>query len=182
MFMHSIAMVAGLGMVLLPGVASAGSYGSNESSRYTDYAEVVHVEPIYRTVQISTPREECWDQPVTRYRQSYGHGRSYTPAILGGIAGGVIGNQFGGGTGNTLLTVAGVLLGGSIGNDHARHYTSQPYTTTERRCEVSHSYHQEERLDGYRVEYRYQGRLYTTRMDQRPGDRLRVSIQVAPEY
>ena len=40
-----------------------------------------------------------------------------TLAQQGGIVGGVIGNQFGKGSGKTILTVAGALLGSSIGSD-----------------------------------------------------------------
>jgi outer membrane lipoprotein SlyB len=36
--------------------------------------------------------------------------------VIGGIAGGVIGNQFGGGSGKALTTVAGAVAGGAIGN------------------------------------------------------------------
>lgn len=36
--------------------------------------------------------------------------------VIGGIAGGVIGNQFGGGSGKVLTTVAGTVAGGAIGN------------------------------------------------------------------
>lgn len=36
--------------------------------------------------------------------------------VLGAIAGGIIGNQFGSGGGNAAATVGGVILGGAIGN------------------------------------------------------------------
>ena len=36
-------------------------------------------------------------------------------AIIGGIAGGVLGHQIGGGTGQTVATIAGVLAGGAVG-------------------------------------------------------------------
>jgi len=36
-------------------------------------------------------------------------------AIIGGIAGGVLGHQIGGGTGQTVATIAGVLGGGAVG-------------------------------------------------------------------
>ena len=37
--------------------------------------------------------------------------------ILGGIAGGVIGHQIAGGTGNTVATIAGALGGAFVGNE-----------------------------------------------------------------
>ena len=181
----SILIAAALGAALLSGPALAG-YDSRGATGYTDYAEVVHFEPIYRTVQVSTPRQECWDQQVTKRQRGYQRSNrySYTPAILGSIVGGVIGHQFGGGTGNTLMTAAGALLGGSVGNDVAhgnQYHGGHTYTTTERRCETVHSYHEEERLEGYHVEYRYQGRLYTTRMSEPPGERIAVRIDISAQ-
>ena len=183
----TILTAATLGAALLSGPVLGAGYDSGGATGYTDYAEVVHFEPIYRKVQVSTPREECWDQQVTRrHAGSYqSHGQSYTSTILGGIVGGVIGHQFGKGTGNTLMTAAGALLGGSVGNDagrqHRYHDRGQTYTTTERRCDTVQSYRQEERLDGYHVEYRYQGRLYTTQMHEPPGERIAVRVEVAPQ-
>jgi uncharacterized protein YcfJ len=43
---------------------------------------------------------------------------SATNEIFGGILGGAIGNQFGGGSGKKVMTVAGALLGASIANDN----------------------------------------------------------------
>ncbi len=43
-------------------------------------------------------------------------GSSPLGTVIGGIAGGVIGNQFGGGSGKVLTTVAGAVAGGAIGN------------------------------------------------------------------
>ena len=161
---------------------------------YSDWADVVRVEPLQRSVQVSTPSQQCWDQPV-KHRQaesSYHRGgsghRSYTPVILGGILGGVVGNQFGKGSGNTLMTVAGALLGGSVGNDTQRHHrrhhrraARETYTTYEKRCETTHTFHDEVRPDGYRVDYQYNGRTYSTHTARHPGEKIRVNVNVTPE-
>ena len=122
---------------------------STDAGPYSDWAKVLRVEPLHRTVQVSTPRQECWEEPVKRYRtHGYGHHkRSYTPVIIGGILGGVIGNQFGRGSGNVLTTAAGAILGGSVARDaqahhHDHHHAArESYTTYERRCETTHVYH-----------------------------------------
>ncbi len=115
--------------------------------------------------------------PVARHRSGP---RSYTPMILGGILGGVVGNQFGSGSGKKLMTAAGVVLGGSLGRDatrhHRRHYA---HSTIETQCRTEYDYREEERVDGYLVEYSYQGRTYETRMDHEPGDRLRVKVDIS---
>lgn len=178
---------------LAQGFAS-GSYAS-ENTGFRDFARVTRVEPLYRQVQVSTPVQNCWNEPVTVRHQhaSHGHhghrgrrGRSYTGPIVGGIVGGLVGNQFGKGDGRTLLTVAGAVLGASVGNDvgKRRHHRAPShnttYTTTERRCSTSHNVSHRQERDGFLVEYQYRGRSYSTRLDYDPGDRLPVDVQVVP--
>ena len=47
---------------------------------------------------------------------------------IGAVAGGVLGNQIGGGNGKKLATVAGVLLGGYVGNEVAHDRNPVPGT------------------------------------------------------
>ncbi len=182
----------GLGLLAASlGVQAEPFYRQPEAGEYAGangfyaYARVIDVEPLRRHVQVPDSYRECYQEPVTRYEEYRQPGSdSYTPLILGGIVGGVVGNQFGKGRGRTALTVAGTLLGGSLGRDyrdeHGRRVVSRPYRTTEQRCELRRSYHQEERNDGYRVRYRYQGQTFTTRTDHRPGRRIRVLVNVTP--
>lgn len=147
-----------------------------------DYAPVTHVEPIVRQVRIETPRRECYDD--TRYVEPRGHisdpdvgGRT----LLGGIIGGVIGHQFGSGRGNDAATVAGAVIGAGVGYDSAnRRYSSGPREETVQRCDVRYEHTSEERIDGYRVTYEYNGREYTTRLPYDPGERIKVRVAVAP--
>ncbi len=143
-------------------------------------APVIDVQPLVRLVEVSVPQEVCWEEPV----QQAGHygPESHTPKVLGGIIGGVIGNRFGGGRGRDVMTVAGALLGASIGNDTAKR--NRPYypgrTVMERRCEVEQVTHTEERNDGYRVTYEYAGHQFVTRSPVEPGATIRVRVRVEP--
>ncbi|MEW6354189.1 MAG: glycine zipper 2TM domain-containing protein [Pseudomonadota bacterium] len=137
-----------------------------------DYARVIDVDPVYETTYVSTPRRECYEEPVTRHRSA---NDSYTGIIAGGIVGGVLGNQVGKGRGKDVATVAGTLLGGSIGRDLTRG-DDYAYTSYERRCDVVEDYHERERVSGYRVKYRYDGDVYTTYTDHHPGARIRVKV------
>ncbi|MEM7403963.1 MAG: glycine zipper 2TM domain-containing protein [Pseudomonadota bacterium] len=183
-----------LSVALMGLVAGTTGVGAQTTNGFRDYARVTHVEPIYRTVQVSTPVERCWNEPVTYTQRSGGHhhqrrGSSYTGPLLGGVVGGIVGNQFGGGDGRTLLTVAGAVLGASIGNDissrsHRRYHSHRrvsTYTVNERRCSTTQNYSQRQEQDGYLVEYRYRGRTYSTRLDYHPGNRLPVSVEVVPQ-
>lgn len=140
-----------------------------------DKARVTHVEPIYRRVTVTRPQQECWEEP-RRYRD--GH-KSYTSTIAGGLIGGVIGNQFGGGSGKTAMTIAGTLLGGSVGRDVGARHQDVDYAYQEQ-CRVVERSYQEQRIDGYEVTYRYHGKQYTTVMDQRPGKFIPVDVHVEP--
>ncbi|MCP4924534.1 MAG: glycine zipper 2TM domain-containing protein [Gammaproteobacteria bacterium] len=177
-----IAMVLTLGVIGLP-VAGQAAYlpGGGHFAR----AKVMDVQPIVRIVQISTPREVCWDEPVRQRRHGHGHGRrhrSFVPTVLGGIIGGVVGNKFGSGRGNDVMTVAGAVLGASIGNDAgAQHQRpAGPRYVAARHCEIEESVHEEERIEGYRVTYRFKGQEYVTKMDEKPGRDIRVHVRVVP--
>lgn len=152
-----------------------------------DYAPVVRSEPIVRQVRIETPRRECWDD--VRSVESRPH--ISDPAVggrtlLGSIIGGVIGHQFGSGSGRDTATIAGAAIGAGVGYDSARRVygTRSERARSEQeivqRCAVRYEDEYEERIDGYRVTYEYNGREYTTRMPYDPGRQIRVRVAVAP--
>jgi uncharacterized protein YcfJ len=170
----------------VPAHAAAYDHGDRrthrgQSGRYYDDARVVDVRPVYREVRVSQPRRECHDQRVvSRHRQGPGEAGS---AIIGAILGGVAGNQIGSGSGRDAATVVGAIAGTAAGS----HYARRQGRTVERSsyetvCHTVNDVHYEERVDGYRVTYRYRGREHTTRMDRRPGDRIRVRVGVDPVH
>ncbi|MDH3281753.1 MAG: glycine zipper 2TM domain-containing protein [Gammaproteobacteria bacterium] len=166
----------------LSGAAYAGPGKHKHNYSYQEYARVIKVRPITEIVEVSTPRQECWTEHVTRHGHSH---TSYTPEIVGGIIGAAVGNQFGGGSGRKVATAAGALLGGSIGRDYKYrrpHGGYHAYTEPVQRCETRHEYHSEERVVGYKVKYRYNGRVYHTRTDRHPGDRIPIRVNVTPAY
>jgi len=152
---------------------------NKHNSSFQDTARVTHVSPIYTSVRVATPQRECSQRS---YRQNNHSQKSYTSTIAGSIVGGVVGNQFGGGSGQKIMTVAGALLGGSVGRDLGYQPSSNSYSNYDRgeECHVTQRYHQEERINGYNVTYRYQGQTYTTEMDRHPGKRIPVEISVRP--
>lgn len=160
----------------------AGTGFAQGNAQY-DYATVLEVEPITRLVQVTVPREECWREQVVH--QEPARRDSHTGTILGGIIGAAVGNELGHSKRNKQVgAVAGALLGASIGSDvsRPRHSSGRTYTTWEDRCKTIQETHQEERIDGYRVTYRYNGETYTTRTHRDPGDSLRVKLSVTPVF
>ena len=170
------------GVLGVTGVAFAApppwSNSRHSSSGDYDYAPVTRVEPIMRQVRIETPRRECYDD--VRYVESpapqvAGH------TLLGGIIGGVLGHQIGHGNARDFATVAGAALGAGVGYTSAtRRYSPQTHEETVQRCDVRYEREYEERIEGYRVTYEYNGREYTTRMPYDPGERIKVRVAVAP--
>ncbi len=143
------------------------------------WAPVVSVEPIYHTHRQPADRHVCWEE--TAYERAPGSQRSHTPTVVGAIIGGVIGNQFGGGSGQKAATVAGAALGGSIGRDAARqNHRGEYYAVTRERCTVQREFREQRVLSGYRVGYEFDGQVYYTQLDRRPGDAIRVRVAISP--
>jgi uncharacterized protein YcfJ len=166
--------------VLISGTAALAFCGAAVSGNgFVDKARVIEAQPEYETVEVANPVTECWTERVARndYRRN-----SYTAPLAGGIIGGVVGNQFGGGRGKTALTIASALLGASIGNDHnGAHYRGgRRGVENVRRCETVDRYEQEQQLVGYRVKYSYEGQTYYTRTTEYPGKFIPVRVKVSP--
>ncbi len=145
---------------------------------FSDKARVISAKPIYETVRVNHPEERCWNEQV--YRRDRGYSDSYTPSIAGAIVGGAGGNQFGKGSGKKVMTVAGALLGASVGRDISRSSDGRRYVTHERRCEVVDHYEEKEQLVGYRVKYKYNGQVFHTRTANDPGRWLEVRVSLQP--
>jgi len=166
--------------------AGAADARGNTGRADFDYARVVEVRPIIETLHQPVSWEECWSEPVnyrepSRYR---GGSRDRAPAVLGGIIGAALGNQFGSGRGRDAATVAGAALGYSLARDSQRHkgrYSGgHEYTRYEDRCRVLTEHRREDTVVGYDVAYRYNGRVHWTRTDYHPGDRIQVRVDVQP--
>lgn len=135
-----------------------------------DYARVVDVDPIVRRVAVSSPQRDCWYED-----REVAVSRSATPTVLGAIIGGVIGHNIGSGPSRGVATAAGAILGATVGSDAAAR-DSRVETRPVQRCESRYERDWEERIDGYRVTYRYEGREYNTVMAYDPGNRVQVRV------
>lgn len=181
-----IANVSGLAiasLVLVAGPASAAEYAYSHSRHKAvyDYAKVLSVKPVVRYVTVTTPVKECWDDTEYYTRRHVEPGRA-GKTLFGAIVGGVIGHQFGSGRGNDAATIAGSLIGAAVANDRDNrpYYRTNEYSRPVRRCETNYQSHQEERVDGYDVIYRYHGQKYSTRMPYDPGRKLKIRVDVRP--
>jgi uncharacterized protein YcfJ len=152
-----------------------------------DYAKVVDVQPLTTRVRVTTPQRACWDETRVDER-GYGNGplprSSAGGAVLGAVIGGVLGHQIGHGRGRDAATAVGAVVGAAVGSQQAQRRAGYaavpPRQYTVQRCETRYQESWEERTDGYRVTYVYNGRRQVTEMPNRPGDRIRVRVDVSP--
>ena len=175
MFNKTFLTASVLSLALI-GTVNAGYRDHKRGNDFTDTATVISSKPIYETIKTTIPEKICSDRG--RHRE-YSYERSYnskTDPIIGAIIGGVIGNQIGSGNGKTAATVAGTLLGASIGTDHREAKRALAHG----RCHTIERTVTRDELVGYRVKYRYNGRIYRTRLDYDPGNQMKVVVNLTP--
>jgi uncharacterized protein YcfJ len=130
-----------------------------------EVGQVISRTAVYQ--QVAVPRQTCTTPSPTTPAPTSGGG-----AIIGAIAGGLIGSQLGGGNSQGIATMAGVVGGAVLGNQVEGQNASTPTTT----CTTQTVY--ENRLIGYNVVYEYAGKQYNVQLPQDPG--LTIPLQVTP--
>ena len=157
-------MLAGIGIGVAAALGVAAVASMNVFNRGPQYAQVVSATPIKESIK--TPRQECRNVTMTHRRPVQDENR-LTGSVLGAVAGGVIGHQFGGGRGRDVATVVGGYAGNQVqGKMQAR----DTYTTTEQRCKTV--YDKSEKMLGYDVTYKIGDQQGKIRMDKDPGTQI----------
>ncbi|WP_312466488.1 glycine zipper 2TM domain-containing protein [Pseudescherichia sp.] len=161
-------MLAGIGIGVAAALGVAAVAGLDVFNRGPQYAQVVSATPIKETVK--TPRKECRNVTVTHRRPVQDENR-LTGSVLGAVAGGVIGHQFGGGRGKDVATVVGALGGGYAGNQvQGAMQERDTYTSTQQRCKTV--YDKSEKMLGYDVTYKIGDQHGKIRMGNDPGTQI----------
>jgi len=150
----------------------------DQAESFTTTASVVNTKALFEDVRVNKPEYNCYDQQVSYPGDAGNNG--LIGAVAGGAVGGVLGNQIGKGGGRDVATVLGAVLGAVVGHDVTAQQQTNYYTDVERRCEEVDNYVTERNLTGYEVKYRYNGRTYTTIMDQRPGKVIDLQVSIQP--
>lgn len=161
--------------LMLAGASLSANAGQD---RYDDRARVISVTP--QVERVNTPVQECRTEYV---RESYYEDtrRSNGGAIVGTIAGGLIGSRFGGGNGRLVTTAIGAGLGAVIGDRHDNRYSQPREHVQTRPVEHCVTVDRWEAINrGYLVDYEYNGRRYTTETLDYPGRYIPVNVSVRP--
>ena len=164
-------------LVVLLATATA-AFGA-QAHTYTDNARVLGSEPQYENV--SVPRQECRSDWVTEARPT--GQRNYGGAVVGGLAGALIGNQVGRGHGREAATAVGAVFGALTGDNIANRgrFDSQPYEPVSREVTSCRAVSEvQSRIVGYRVDYEYRGQRFSTLMQDQPGAFVPVRVSVEP--
>lgn len=160
----SILVGIGFGIAIASGITAMASDGMRLFSTQPKYAEVISVTPVKETIK--TPRQACQDVTVT-HKKPVKDQHQIAGSILGAVAGGVLGHQFGGGHGKQLATIASAAAGGYTGHEVQGHLqNTDTYTTSEKRCKTVQD--SSEKILGYDVAYKVGDKPGNIRMDHQP--------------
>src|SRR5471032_2124157 len=167
-FSMNKSMLAGVGIGIAAASGIAAVAGLDMFSSGPQYAQVVTATPINETIK--TPRQQCRNVTVT-HRRPVQDENKIAGSLLGAVAGGVLGHQFGGGHGKDVTTVAGALAGGYAGNRvQGSLQDSDTYSSSQQRCQTV--YDKAQKLIGYDVTYKIGDQQGKIRMDHDPGTQI----------
>lgn len=161
--------------------ASAVQAGHPENDNVQVRARVISASPIYRTV--NEPHRECWTE-TSDYRNHDNESRGYSnnntgAAIIGALAGGLIGSTVGKGNGRVAAAAVGAATGAVVGNRWNNGERSYGRPQQVERCRTTE--HARRVADGYDVRYRFEGREFQTQLPYHPGKwiNLDANLRVA---
>ncbi len=169
---------------VMAGHGNGGKFQNYNGKRPFDFARVTEVQPRYETIEHQIPERQCWVETVSR-DVSTGNRNSRTGELLGALIGGGLGNAVGHHKSNKRVgAVVGAVLGASIAHDIKRddYRGSRVVYEDVERCDVSYRTEYEEQLRGYDVTYTYNNRIYHTFMNEHPGKKIKVAVDVRPVY
>lgn len=119
-----------------------------------DYAQVLHVEPVYQTLRATRTEERCEPLPAERERRQ---DEDEEPGLFSRMVG----------------SVKGVFT-----RDEPAPVPARP--PTRQNCRVVQVGREFQRPIAYDVDYVYKGTKYRSRLAEDPGNRLRVRVAVTP--
>ena len=120
--------------------------------------------------QVAVPRQVCSQEQAPVQQNKSGAG-----AAMGAIAGGVLGNQIGGGNGKTAATMLGIFGGAILGNNIEG--APAPQTQTVQNCTTQNVF--ENRVMGYNVTYEFNSKQYSVQLPRDPGPTIKLNVTPA---
>lgn len=137
------------------------------------YAVITAVHPIYVDNHVNRYEKVCYNVDVPVYGRV--RGGSGGDVLAGALIGGVIGNQFGGGTGKDAMTVLGAIVGANKAANSSREAVVG--YQQEKRCDKVNRVVNEPIVSHYRISYTYNGYEYTQETEHYYTLGQRVNVQ-----
>jgi uncharacterized protein YcfJ len=125
---------------------------------------------------VGPPEQRCW---VEREKvvQERSHNSNVPGAIFGALIGGVIGHQFGGGSGKDLATAGGAVTGAALGANASRGDDTRVIHRDVQHCTSGPNYARPEYWD---VTYLFRGQEHRMQMTYPPGPTVTVNERGEP--
>lgn len=120
---------------------------------------------------VGPPTQRCW---VEREQIVQNSGGSNAPAVVAGaLLGGILGHQFGGGTGKDLATAGGAIAGATLGSNIGSNNSGQVVVNQNvQRCTTVQNQSQ---ADYWDVTYNFRGQEHRIQMATPPGRTITVN-------
>jgi uncharacterized protein YcfJ len=148
-------------------VTTVALSGTTNAADFTTRVKVTNVKALIGSFTTSIPYESCQTHKVWVEDQSLGN------QLFGAILGGAIGNQIGKGSGKTIATAAGAIIGSQVvGANNNGHFEQK------RVCETRYTNKTETVTSGYDVTFKVNGQEHTTILPERPGPYVTVRFNI----
>lgn len=160
--------VAVCAISILPTLSFAGE---------NNYATITSVNPMYKNNYVTQYDKECYNVEVPIYRERVVQG-SGADALIGGIIGAAVGNQFGNGNGKDVMTGLGAIFGANqASNRRVQEVTG--YRIQEQ-CDNVAVRVNEPTIYSYTIRYEYNGSSYTQETTKRYvlGQKVRIQMSL----
>ena len=178
--MKSKFFIAGLvGAVLAlatPVRSAADTVTLDEYFKDPVYATVTSVNPNYREITTSRPRQVCRTENVPVYGKVKGSGATGLEVLGGAIIGGLFGKAL---TDKDEGAAAGAVVGGVVAAEAGRADRTEIVGYTQKEvCSTQYVDRVENVLDNYTIYYEWQGQYGSTVVDKkyRIGDKVAVMV------
>lgn len=155
-------------------------YQSNhEHNRGEFKAKVINITPVYKYMTVNQPQIYCAPAQIrSTYRWSHDSRRHYkNSAIVGGVLGGVIGHAASDKNHKGLGAILGAVIGSSLVHNigYVNNNHSHNIPVKRDKCVVTPRKTNKIRvLEGYKVTYRTQGKIYQTFRQNKPQKYIRI--------
>jgi uncharacterized protein YcfJ len=138
-------------------------------------ANVINSVPVYKYLTPPQPKTYC--EPLLIRKQSHPQSHDKTAVIMGGIVGGVIGHATSDKKHQGLGAILGAVIGSTLAHNikHDKNWSPPTYQVQQQNCAVTYKKaHKIRVLDGYKVTYRLQGKLYRIFMQHKPAKYIQI--------